>query len=386
MTGPDAALTFADVATAAPGVAPSGPDAVDIDLAADTAGPDATKIGLEAAVACRISVVVPTYKRPECLDLCLAALLAQDLDPAAYEVIVVDDAACESTRRQVEPWSCRAAARGVALRYLPNEGARHGPAAARNAGWRAARGTIIAFTDDDCLPDPGWLSAGLAAFHDGVIERVGAGTGRVDGVMGRIMVPLPERPTDYELNAAGLANAEFVTANCFCRRAALQAIGGFDPRFTAAWREDSDLHFTLLERSARLVTAPEAVVVHPVRAARWGVSLSQQRKSMFNALLYKKHAALYRRRIQAAPPGRYYAIVTALGAALLALARGRYGGALLAGSVWLLLSGRFCLRRLRGTSHAPRHLAEMAATSVLIPPLAVYWRLRGALTFRVLFF
>ena len=98
--------------------------------------------------------------------------------------------------------------------------------------------------------------------------------------VGRIVVPVPHRPTDYERDAARLAAAEFVTANCFYRRDALAAAGGFDERFTAAWREDSDLFFTLLECGARLTHAPDAVVVHPIRPARWGVSLAQQRKSM----------------------------------------------------------------------------------------------------------
>jgi len=49
------------------------------------------------------------------------------------------------------------------------------------------------------------------------------------------------------------------------------------------------------------------------------------------------------------------------------------------------VTARFCARRLRGTSHAPRHVAEMAVTSALIPPLAIYWRLRGALAFHVWF-
>ena len=88
-------------------------------------------------------------------------------------------------------------------------------------------------------------------------------------------------------------------------------MGGFDERFTAAWREDSDLAFTVLERHECIVRAPRAIVVHPVRAARWGSSIGQQRKSMYNALLYKKHPALYRARVQASPPWRYYLIVTA---------------------------------------------------------------------------
>lgn len=321
----------------------------------------------------RVSVVVPTYKRPDHLARCLEALLSQDLDPATYEVIVADDAASEATRRQVRCWADRAGVTGRTVRYLAVVD-RHGPAAARNAGWRAAHGDVIAFTDDDCIPAPGWLRMGLAACADGVV-----------GLAGRVVVPAAPSPTDYEHNAAMLEVAEFVTANCFYRRAVLEEVGGFDESFTAAWREDSDLFFTLLERGARLAVVPGAVVVHPVRAARWGVSVSQQRKSAFNALLYKKHPALYRQRIQPAPPWHYYRIVGALLASSAAAVAGWQAYALAGAGAWLLMTTRFCLLRLRHTSHAPRHVAEMVVTSAIIPPLALFWRLRGALKFHVFF-
>lgn len=325
----------------------------------------------------RASVVVPTYRRPALLDRCLAALVAQDLDPdtCPYEIIVVDDAGCDETRRQVECWAARAPA-PVPLHYLLTK-ERHGPAAARNLGWQAARGEIIAFTDDDCIPAPDWLRAGLAAFVDGPEQ--------VAGASGRVVVPLPSAPTDYQLNAAQIEGAEFITANCFYRRAALAAIGGLDERFEMAWREDSDLHFNLEGRGARLVRVPEAVAVHPLRPAGWGISLGQQRKSMYNALLYKKHPRLYRERIQAAPPWHYYMTVAALLTALGGLVGRQRLLVRGSGAVWLALTARFCARRLRGTSRRPGHLAEMIVTSALIPPLAVFWRLRGALKFRVWF-
>ncbi|GEM_PF-3464948 len=59
--------------------------------------------------------------------------------------------------------------------------------------------------------------------------------------------------------------------------------------------------------------------------------------------------------------------------------------ATLGGALWLALTDAFCLRRLRRTRHMPTYIAEMALTSALIPPLAIYWRLRGALKFRVWF-
>ena len=184
----------------------------------------------------RVSVVVPTYNRPVLLERCLKALLAQRFEVADYEIIVANDGPSPQVATLVERLACPAGKRAPALRYLAVTGA-HGPAAARNAGWRHAVGPIIAFTDDDCIPTAGWLRAGVAAMVDDVA-----------GASGKLAIPCSERPTDYERNAALLAHAEFVTANCFYRRDALEAVGGFDERFPVAWREDSDLAFTLMER------------------------------------------------------------------------------------------------------------------------------------------
>ena len=345
----------------------------------------------------RVSVVVPTFKRPELLSRCLTALSQQDFDLGAYEVIIADDAASDETKQLVENRLVAEIPEKVAqvqgggsrqeslesnspplprsaspvFRYIPVTET-HGPAAARNAGWRAAGGEIIAFTDDDCIPDRTWLKAGVSAFADGVV-----------GVWGRTIVPLPDNPTDYELNAARLGLSEFVTANCFYRRDAIAAIGGFDERFTAAWREDSDLFFTLLERGGKFAYAPDAVVVHPIRKAPWGVSLSQQRKGMFNALLYKKHPTLYREKLQPVTPWHYYYIVAAIAVALWGEFSGYPYLTLAAIGVWIALTGRFCMQRLHQTSHTPEHIAEMIYTSILIPPISIVWRIWGALKFGV---
>ncbi len=338
-----------------------------------------------------VSVVIPTYHRSELLQRCLRALLEQDLAPSRFEVIVADDAASEETRCQVARMAISARDQGFCLRYIPVTGA-HGPAAARNAGWRAARGHIVAFTDDDCIPAPGWLSAGLAAFGLPCNQLVTGNTGdndgtarRIDGVSGRVVVPLCGAPTDYQRNEARLADASFVTANSFYRRDALVAVGGFDERFRMAWREDSDLHFRLLDHGGRLVAANDALVTHPTRPAPWGVSIAQQRKSMYNALLYKQHPRHYRVYIQSTPPWRYYATVAALGGVLVGVLTRHRLLASVSAVVWSALTLEFCIRRLPGTAHAPRHIAEMVVTSAVIPPLSVFWRLRGALKFRVWF-
>jgi glycosyltransferase involved in cell wall biosynthesis len=308
----------------------------------------------------QISVVIPTCRRPALLAQCLDALLEQDMAPERYEIIIVDDAHCQETKRLVESQAKAHAQKQPVIRYLPGACAHRpaGPAAARNLGWRAARGSIIAFTDDDCIPSRRWLSAGAAALVDGI-----------DGVAGRLIVPLPDNPTDYEYNATGIAECDFVTANCF----------------TAAWREDSDLSFTLLAHGAHFTNAPEAIVVHPIRPANWGVSVLQQRKSMFNALLYKKHPHQYKQKIQATPPWRYYSIIGTLLLAVMGLLKRSKLLVLLGLGLWTYQTGRFCMQRLTHTSREPGHVAEMVVTSMVLPPLAIFWRLRGAIKFRVWF-
>ena len=135
----------------------------------------------------------------------------------------------------------------------------------------------------------------------------------------------------------------------------------------------------------QVVSAQRALVLHPVREAAWGVSLREQRNMAFDALLYKKHPALYRQRIRARPPLAYYGVVLALVAVLAAAAAGQFALMLAAAAIWLLLTWKFCRVRLSGTSHRPRHVAEMVATSVAIPVAAVYWRLAGALRYRAPF-
>lgn len=372
----------------------------------------------------QVSVVVPTCHRPELLNRCLTALVEQDFDPSAYEIIVVDDAASAATKRLVEDWAERTGTGSGGhkgsprLQYIPVT-TTHGPAAARNLGWRSAIGEIIAFTDDDCIPDRQWLSAGVAMFAPGVI-----------GISGRLIVPLTTMPTDYERNAAELERAAFATANCFYRRSAIAQVNGFDSRFTVPWREDSDLLFMLLKQfgiakqsepqtmtqlrqfpfipgqgwispfdqangfNPQLGYAPTAIVVHPIRPAPWGVSLQQQRKSFFNALLYKKHPELYRQWLSPVTPWHYYgivvALITLLGTLLIlglnAANQVVTGVAIVAALTWLILTTQFCLHRLQGTSHHFSHVVEMIITSVVIPPVSLFWRMLGAITFRVVFF
>ncbi len=323
-----------------------------------------------------ISVVIPTFRRPALLLRCLRAIRVQRL-PAGewFEVLVVDDGHCEQTSDCVtaltQHWP--------ALRYLRPLTTRPGcgPAIARNHGWHAARAPFIAFTDDDTVPEPGWLSAGLRELRD---------RPELSALAGRVVVPLPQRrPSDHEKMTLGLQHASFVTANAFVRRDALEQLHGFDEHFQRAWREDSDLQFRLERDIGPVGRSDHAVVLHPVRPERWGVSLRQQRNVFFDALLYRKHRRRYRAEVRAVPPWDYYAIVALVPVACLLMLFGQRAAALTAAAVALGLILAFTVRRLRDTALTPAHMLEMLATSALIPFLSVYWRLRGALHFKVWF-
>ena len=126
-------------------------------------------------------------------------------------------------------------------------------------------------------------------------------------------------------------------------------------------------------------------MLHPVRGERWGVCLRQQRNAYYDALLYKKHPKLYRERIRRSPPWNYYAIVAlTLLTPLLAWDHLRSAAAASA-AIALTLVLQLTWRRLQCTSRKRDHVVEMFVTSALIPFLSVYWRLRGAVRFRVLF-
>jgi glycosyltransferase involved in cell wall biosynthesis len=321
-----------------------------------------------------ISVVIPTYRRRELLRKCLEALLNQRYARPLFEIIVVSDGPDKETAGLIDEIIHQHPDLRLSLYSLP---AKRGPAAARNAGWRKSSGELIVFTDDDCIPSADWLEAYCQAYQT-TNQRLIAFTGKVE-------VPVPDRPTDYEKNVAHLSTAEFITANCASARWALELTGGFDEDFPAAWREDSEFQFKLLEAQIPIVRVNAAVVCHPVRKAFWGISISDQRKSMFNALLFKKHPLFYRQKISAKPVWNYYVIILSSITAITAFFFDMNWICAVAGLVWLAATLSFTARRLKGTSASLSHRIEMVVTSIAIPYLSVYWTLRGAWRYKVLF-
>jgi glycosyltransferase involved in cell wall biosynthesis len=318
-----------------------------------------------------VSIVVPTYRRPQLLANCLKALLLQKFNKRDYEIIVVSDGPDEHTKQILNNWVGYSY---PVIRYLPLP-QKKGPAAARNYGWLNAKGQIIAFTDDDCIPDPHWLHEIVA--HCNPTEEV--------ALTGKVIVPISKRPTDFENNTARLQTADFITANCACTKNALIKAGGFDEQFSMAWREDSDLEFKLIDNHIPIKKIASAIVVHPARSANWGVSVKEQKKTMYNALLYKKHPLLYKKKICQQTPVLYYCIIAAFAMMVVGFITRQHNIAMVGAAGWLSLTGYFIYKRLYETKLSVSHITEMVVTSFIIPFVSVYWQWYGAVKYRVLF-
>ena len=205
-----------------------------------------------------ISVVIPTYQRPGPLADCLGALARQDFDRERFEVVVVDDGGAVALDAVVDSFRDR-----LTIRLLRQDNA--GPGAARNTGAREARGRHLAFTDDDCLPEPGWLAALERVFESSPEAMVG---GRIvnsldDNVFAAASQTISDVAYDHFNDADG--NARFISSNNMGLPAEVfREIGGFDASFRIA-SEDRELCDRWLSLGRRIVYAPDAGILHAHR-------------------------------------------------------------------------------------------------------------------------
>lgn len=201
-----------------------------------------------------ITVVVPTYNRAASLGRLLDALALCERPPGGFEVIVVDDGSRDNTAEVVHQSR-------LDVRYVRQ--ANRGPAAARNNGWRLARTPLVAFTDDDTLPDRRWL-CDLVAEMAARPELAGLG-GRVLPMKRSFLADFVqlERLVGHGVDERGVRY--LITANVAYRTEALRALDGFDESFPMAAGEDTDLSFRILRHGGRLDVTSEATVLHEHR-------------------------------------------------------------------------------------------------------------------------
>ena len=219
------------------------------------------------------SVVVPTYERhahlPKLLD-CLANQSCRD-----FEVILVDQSA--------SPWEVPDRYSSLDIVYEHTDV--KGTSRARNLGAWLARGDVIAFTDDDCQPEPDWLRNATPYFDDpGVV-----------GVEGLVVSDRINDPDYRAVTNVGFEGIGFMTANLLLRRDTFNAIDGFDEQFDVPFREDTDLGW----RACALGEIPfghDVRVFHPPHPRSVEREAQSTRARFFekDALLLKKHPDRYK--------------------------------------------------------------------------------------------
>ena len=221
-----------------------------------------------SATAPRFSVVIPTYRRNDSLAACLDRLAhgVQTLPAHDYEVIVADDAPEGVNAREM------VRERFPAVRWVAGPG--KGPAANRNRGSAEARGAWLVFTDDDCLPLPGWLAAYAARLDapDGAALRVleGPTTSGLEGGFSPFMsAPLNDK-------GGCLWSCNFAIERRF-----FGEVGQFDDGFPHPHLEDVDLRLRLEDRGQEYPFVPSAVVEHPPRPDRPMLKWVESQESAF---------------------------------------------------------------------------------------------------------
>jgi glycosyltransferase involved in cell wall biosynthesis len=193
-----------------------------------------------------IDVVIPTWNRAALLRRALDSLLAQNYPSDRYRVIVVDDGSTDET------WPALEAVRASDPRVTAVRADHGGSFNARNAGWRAGGGDIVAFTDDDCVADRNWLHAIAEALADDAVT----------GVQGRTLtVPELKTPLTHQIVVAR-PNTIYETCNIAYRREILTSVGGFEPDLF--YSGDSLLGAAVSARG-KIAFAPDMLVVHPPR-------------------------------------------------------------------------------------------------------------------------
>ena len=196
-----------------------------------------------------LSVVIPTYERPDDLRICLNSLSTEvQLDAPTYEIIVSDDSLSDSSRFLIE-------------KYFPlvhwGEGKKIGPAGNRNAGVARAKGKWVVFLDDDCIAQKAYLAAYAAAIRENPNLLV---------FEGRIFADRPRR-TWAEGCPENETGGMLWTSNLCVNRKLFTKMGGLDEEFEIAY-DDVDFAHRLKKRGIRSKFVIEASVCHPWRTLR----------------------------------------------------------------------------------------------------------------------
>jgi GT2 family glycosyltransferase len=252
-----------------------------------------------------VTVVLAVRDRKKTIAECLESLLALDYPRDLLEILVVDNGSRDGTRAIVEKF-------GDAVSIIDEP--RPGPAAARNAGIRAARGEVVALTDSDCTVDPGWLRALVAPLGDHTVGIVG----------GLILARRPanraelfgESIHDHQAAIEETSAPYAITISWASRRDVLLEAGLFDE--TLKRSSDHEFAYRITALGYTIVFAPDAVAYHRNERSLGGLFREGWQHGFYGRPVARRHRehlrrAKQRRRPRASRRSRTYKLGRRLG-------------------------------------------------------------------------
>lgn len=204
------------------------------------------------------SIIIPTYNRPEQLATCLESLTRLDYPKQNFEVVVVDDGSTTPLETLVSRFFNR-----FNLTFIKQDNA--GPASARNTGATQARAKYLAFTDDDCVPAPDWLTNLASRFATAPDAMIGGRTinSLEENLHSTASQVLIDCLYNYHNSSDKRAKSNFFTSNNLALPSEMfGALNGFDTTFTLAAGEDRELCDRWSYYGFKMIYAPEVRMYH----------------------------------------------------------------------------------------------------------------------------
>jgi glycosyltransferase involved in cell wall biosynthesis len=204
-----------------------------------------------------VSVIIPTHNRRNTLKTTVESLLNQSYSKDHFEIIIVDNASTDGTQNLIESFQ-----RNIPIKLKYYMKSDEGPGISRNFAISKATGSIIAFTEDDCVSDNQWIEKGVSKMVEGV--------GLVQGMT--LPSPHQTRTTFSRTQEILRENGLYHLCNTFYRKAALKQVNELSPDFIGKdcfgrimmSGEDTDLAWKVKKQGWKSVFADDAVVYHYV--------------------------------------------------------------------------------------------------------------------------
>lgn len=206
----------------------------------------------------KVSIVIPVFNRSPVIGPCIDSVLASDYPSDRLEVVVVDNGSTDGTLDILKNYQPR---------IVLTEEARRGPAAARNAGCRLARGEVVAFTDSDCVVAPDWLTRLMEGLADSEATAVG---GRILAFPdGNNVEHFGERIHDHRKALTYFEPPYAITMNLALPLSVLRDLGGFNEALARC--SDVEFGYRLGRAGHRFTYAHEAVIFHRNQSSLFGL-------------------------------------------------------------------------------------------------------------------